>query len=425
MTQTLARRITTGVAAIVAVFAISLSQAFAVVDLTGVWVVTFDSGPANIGFIQNGTSLVTSPPPGGSEPAFAGTIDPDTGAFSLDLIYLPGGLTSCVGISGTAALDGNSFTGELLEASLNCGPPHLPCECGIASTSPVSGVRCVGACPLCGNGVLEGGEQCDDHNLTAGDCCSPLCEAEPSGAPCPDDGNQCTGDSCDAAGACQHPPNALPCGTTCQPAICAGGACVAAAAAMAGTPCASDAEVCTVDACDGAGLCAHGPNGGCTPLTQSASVALRNSGGVSNSLRWKWKNASGSTTLADFGSPTGSSSFHLCAFDGVALVLGADALSGAVCPSCWKSKPEGFKYSDSGLNEGIRKLVLKSSASGRSKLLVNGRGAALPFLGSLDTPALRTQLVRSDDGATAARCWEATFDNPTVTTPTDFEAREP
>lgn len=56
----------------------------------------------------------------------------------------------------------------------------------------------------CGNGQLEAGEQCDDGNLTAGDCCSPLCQFEGLNSPCASDGNVCTVDQCDGAGTCAH-----------------------------------------------------------------------------------------------------------------------------------------------------------------------------------------------------------------------------
>jgi cysteine-rich repeat protein len=55
---------------------------------------------------------------------------------------------------------------------------------------------------VCGNGVLEAPEQCDDGNLESGDCCSATCEFEAADSPC-DDRNLCTTrDACDGAGAC-------------------------------------------------------------------------------------------------------------------------------------------------------------------------------------------------------------------------------
>jgi len=57
--------------------------------------------------------------------------------------------------------------------------------------------------PMCGNGIIEGGESCDDHNTAAGDGCSPTCHWEArcgdhhvdAGEVC-DDGNHLSGDGC-------------------------------------------------------------------------------------------------------------------------------------------------------------------------------------------------------------------------------------
>jgi cysteine-rich repeat protein len=57
---------------------------------------------------------------------------------------------------------------------------------------------------VCGNSIVESGEQCDDGNTMSGDCCSLSCQSEPLGNPCPDDGNVCTTDLCDGAGTCAH-----------------------------------------------------------------------------------------------------------------------------------------------------------------------------------------------------------------------------
>lgn len=59
--------------------------------------------------------------------------------------------------------------------------------------------------PMCGNGDLEAGEDCDDGNIFPGDGCSPTCTQEPvcgngmkeEGEGC-DDGNRMPGDGCSA-----------------------------------------------------------------------------------------------------------------------------------------------------------------------------------------------------------------------------------
>src|SRR5690349_4658265 len=37
---------------------------------------------------------------------------------------------------------------------------------------------------VCGNGVLEAGEACDDGNTLPGDCCTPICQLVGAGTVC-------------------------------------------------------------------------------------------------------------------------------------------------------------------------------------------------------------------------------------------------
>jgi cysteine-rich repeat protein len=74
----------------------------------------------------------------------------------------------------------------------------------------VEGASCLGPAGTCGNGTLEGGEDCDDGNTIAGDGCSPACRFEvcgngivDPGEEC-DDGNTTDGDGCSAT--CQREP---------------------------------------------------------------------------------------------------------------------------------------------------------------------------------------------------------------------------
>ncbi|WP_437930520.1 hypothetical protein WMF37_15230 [Sorangium sp. So ce291] len=56
--------------------------------------------------------------------------------------------------------------------------------------------------PICGDGVIGRGEECDDGNLSNGDCCSDLCAAEPMTVLCRP-GSLCDpGEYCDGAGRC-------------------------------------------------------------------------------------------------------------------------------------------------------------------------------------------------------------------------------
>jgi uncharacterized repeat protein (TIGR01451 family) len=183
-------------------------------------------------------------------------------------------------------------------------------------TASASTITIVDNPAVCGDGVVKAPETCDEGgaNGTASSCCSatctllgpsyvcrpgiecdapetctgssPTCPADAfvsQGIGCTDDGNVCTDDVCDGAGACIHPNNTAPCndGVFCNGAdTCSGGSCsvhpgdpctsgpecnnvcneAAGNCAVApGTPCTDDGNGCTDDACDGAGACGH-PN---------------------------------------------------------------------------------------------------------------------------------------------------------------------
>jgi cysteine-rich repeat protein len=111
----------------------------------------------------------------------------------------------------------------------------------------------------CGNGILEGDEDCDDGNNLDGDCCSANCTYEPAGSPCPDD-LFCNGEeTCDGVGTCD-PGTAVDCddGVGCTDDICDGGIddCVS-------TP--NDANCDDGDFCNGAEFC--DPVNDCQPGT--------------------------------------------------------------------------------------------------------------------------------------------------------------
>jgi cysteine-rich repeat protein len=100
---------------------------------------------------------------------------------------------------------------------------------------------------VCGNGVLEVNEECDDGNTTDGDCCSSACLFETT---------QCraAAGECDAAEICTG--SSFPC----PPDVAKPG----------GTPCTPDANPCTLDQCDGtSSACMHAPDND-NPVCQPA-----------------------------------------------------------------------------------------------------------------------------------------------------------
>ena len=145
------------------------------------------------------------------------------------------------------------------------------------------GITRVLAGAICGDGILQDGEQCDDGNTQNGDCCSSSCQLDGAGAPCADDGNPCTADVCNAANACEHPVG--PAGVTCRAAngpcdvaeTCDGisSTCPANGLAAQGTVCRGAAGP-----CDAADTCT-GSSSACPADTfQPAGTSCRASAGV-------------------------------------------------------------------------------------------------------------------------------------------------
>ncbi len=148
---------------------------------------------------------------------------------------------------------------------------------------------------VCGNGVVEANEECDDGNLVDGDCCSSTCVLEPAGSPC-DDGNPCTiNETCDGAGTCGGA-TVLEGGPCDDGNLCTGadacnafGTCIGVPIVLCndGNPCTDDVcdpatgtcqnpfnrapcddgDLCTLnDICNGAGVCVGGPPPDCNDM---------------------------------------------------------------------------------------------------------------------------------------------------------------
>jgi cysteine-rich repeat protein len=341
---------------VIAAAAFLASTAPAQVDLTGTWDVQAGSS-ATFQFTQSGTTLTALQ----GIYTWEGTINPATGVFSLHTTDQTIAATfACAVIDATATPDGNTFTGTLSSASLQCsGPPHATvCQCGTFTSQPATGARVA----VCGDGTVTGSEECDAGNTVGGDSCSATCTFESAGAPCADDG-----------------------------------------------------EACTVDVCDGAGGC-HGPHAGCRTASAGAKILLRDDGSAGGQVRFGWKDASGLTTLGDFGVPTGTTAYHLCVFAGETLLFAGDVPPG----SGWQMQTKGFAYKSIGSTpDGIGTVKLRSSGL-KTKLFAKGKGAPVDFTGSLAVPAVRAQLLR-DEGAV---CWEQLFDAPKISRADRFVAKE-
>lgn len=78
--------------------------------------------------------------------------------------------------------DGNTVSGDgcsrscQVEASCSCPAPGQPCTCN----------------SLCGNGIVTANENCDDGNMVSGDGCSADCQTVELGWSCRVPGKRCT-----------------------------------------------------------------------------------------------------------------------------------------------------------------------------------------------------------------------------------------
>jgi hypothetical protein len=122
----------------------------------------------------------------------------------------------------------------------------------------------------------------------------------------------------------------------------------------------------------------------------------------------------------DFGDPAaGRTVYTLCVYDqssggaSTSLVLEAQMPPAGVCGTspCWKRTTGGFDYRDTALaNDGVLKIMLKGNSltPGKSKVIVKGKGAELPFPAGMlpltQDPTVTAQLISS-----TASCFEAQF----------------
>jgi len=230
---------------------------------------------------------------------------------------------------------------------------------------------------LCGNGVLDAGEDCDDGS----DCCSTRCTFAPAGTACTDDGN-----------------------------------------------------VCTADRCDGAGHCAHGDRpDDCRHSTRPRGGSLRlrtdpgDPDGRKNQLVWKWGKGE-STSPSDLGDPVnGTTDYTLCLYDcptcDVSLRLQVVAPAGGTCGgagACWTSHgSDRVTYDDTAATpDGLTQIKVQAGEDGKAKAQVVGKGPNL-HVPALPLTAPVTVQLHAGGGA----CWEGTFSAPTTTSPTAFKAK--
>ena len=240
------------------------------------------------------------------------------------------------------------------------------------------GSRCdVGAFEAtCGNGTLDDGETCDDGNTNDGDCCTARCQQSGNGASC-SDGNACTLDD------------------TCQAGVCTAGA---------------DQQCGPCLACLPEGGCVAEPWTGCRQPTERLSGELEIVAKPNRrSIEWSWVQGE-ATSRDELGNPLADDRYSFCVYDeSAAAPRIAFAATTRTDPcgkkSCWKPTGKtGFQYS-APTSDLLRKVVLKSGAQGKAKVLVTAKGDQLVLPTLPMTLPLRAQ-VQAENG----QCWESEFD---------------
>ena len=222
---------------------------------------------------------------------------------------------------------------------------------------------CVASCG-CGNGVLEGDEECDDGNTFPGDCCDATCHFEPAGSACHDASDLCSTGVCDDSGDCDS--DDVP-STTCREPIAAG----------------------------------------------SASLTMHDSNDdAKDLLLWTYRRGQ-ATALADFGTPATNTTYALCVYDTAGLEATITVSPGATCNghSCWSERAGGLHYRNPGRDpDGAALVILQHSRrDGGTKIVFKASGSNLdlPDLGSLASPV--TVQLRQDGSLV---CWGAQYSFP-------------
>jgi cysteine-rich repeat protein len=346
-----------------------------ILDLN-LWFATVGAGAAE--FLWNGT-LHT-----GFAAYLSATSQDGQSSFADPLFLSPGAADFHLGATSPAIDLGNpSFVAAPGEVDLDGGPR-------------VNGARVdAGAdeATICGNGVQELGEQCDDGDLVDGDGCDSNCTTTAcgngivtAGEQC-DDGNASGGDCC--AASCQLEPDGFVC---------------------------DDGDACTtVDLC-ASGVCAGAETAqtGCRSALASSIKLLRGDAAERSQVPWQWKKGA-ATSISEFGDPIGAvpTSYALCIYDASGIILRAAIPGGGLCRGkpCWSSAGvTGFHYRDRDATpDGITSINLTAGATGKASIKLKAKGATLapPPLPVDQNPAVTLQL--SND---AGMCWQSVFTAP-------------
>ena len=155
-------------------------------------------------------------------------------------------------------------------------------------------------------------------------------------------------------------------------------------------------------------------------------------------MQWKWLKGP-LQTQADFADPNGldmtdpnGPRYKLCVYTGSTptVTVELQVPPGGTCSGkpCWKPiSTKGYKYGDKlTSSDGVKKLILKGGAAGKSKILIQAKDAnvPLPTLPLDPNGPVIAQLSTDDPNGP---CWDETYAPANVikNTATQFKAKLP
>ncbi len=241
---------------------------------------------------------------------------------------------------------------------------------------------------ICGNGLVQGFEECDDGNEDDGDGCSADCVVEACHV-CTGEPSECEpeldGASCSDGAFCNGE-------ETCQAGICEAGT------APCGLGCDEGSDGC-ISECPSEPLT-------CRSAAKTVLVFKNNDqDDDKDKLVWKWLKGE-ATTQNEFGDPTDATDYVLCLYEGTAPALIGQSVVQANATTWQALSAKGYKYKEpTGSQGGVQKVVLKGSATDKAKALVKGKGSGLPDPARPVGDPLRVQLINSRTGM----CWGASY----------------
>ena len=156
--------------------------------------------------INSGNALTA-----GSSYSWSGTVTPNPGTEIVTLYYKGTSGTCPAGASGTslgtATVSSGAYSGTFTAPVAGSYRFYARFDgnsnYAASDSDPCTSVTVNAPTAVCGNNIVESGEQCDDGNTNNGDCCSSTCQYESASTVCRASAGTCdVAETCNGAGVC-------------------------------------------------------------------------------------------------------------------------------------------------------------------------------------------------------------------------------